>query len=120
MTGRTGARFKPDTISNETSSKVASEGTTGARIVKVAMSSKVASDGVVGARVIAIFSLDTGAVGNSFPAKRTFTERVRAAAIIIVVAFILLFDVDEAKICRMAGAEQRFSIGWMYNPTKWR
>jgi len=106
MTGRTGARFSAVIISIEISSKVASEGTTGARIVKVATSSKVASDGVAGARVIVIFSLDTGAVGNSFPAKRTFTERVRIAAIMIVVVFILLFEVDEAKIDRSDGAEQ--------------
>ena len=56
--------------------------------------------------------------GLSLPAKRRFTERVKAAAIMIVVAFILLLDVDEAKIYRIAGAEQRFSIGSRYNPTK--
>ena len=90
--GTTGARE----LKSSDSSTSAVEGVTGASTEKSTIataSSKSASVGTAGAsdvRDIVVFALATGAEGKSLFAKRIFTESARAAAIMIVVAFIWL------------------------------
>jgi len=101
--GVTGAMIeKSITTSGATSEKSASIGAIGARlIVATVISSNVASAGVLGASVVNVEELILlFTTAPSLLAKRTFIERVRITAKIVVVAFIFMccLSFDEAKI----------------------
>jgi hypothetical protein len=101
----TGAKAFTFTVSDTVSSNVASEGTTGTKQAKAAItasSSKVASAGMIGVRVTIADLLNEEGEGvsmRSLPAKTTLAKSERTAARVIIVAFIFFFfDVDEAKL----------------------
>lgn len=122
--GAKGARLvRSMLISGATSVNSASNGIVGAMaatsMVVTLTSSNVASAGVTGAREIIALSFAMETEDDSLPAQRMPVLSVRTAAMIVIVAFILLFClIDEAKLIRNEGVVQEESSGKGLNPTK--